>query len=298
MKKHELLKTRFIIVLLVLFSTSGAVFALPWQNSGKNEAVSPPEKEIKVTGKITGTDNEPIIGASVRVEGTTNGTVSDVNGYYSLNVYIGAKLTFSYVGYKSTTVQVSRAGELNQVLQEDSKVMDELVVVGYGVQKKATLSGSIAGVNGKEILKSPAMNVTNSLAGNVAGLVVVGQSGEPGADYSSLYIRGTGSLNDNSPLIVVDGVPNRSLERIDPSTIENISVLKDASAAIYGSQAANGVILVTTKRGKAEKMGITASYSAGWSRPTYLPEVCNSAEYATLVNEVNQYAGKDPVNRI
>ncbi|MCE5331982.1 MAG: TonB-dependent receptor [Bacteroidales bacterium] len=295
MKKHELLKTRFIIVLLVLFSTSGAVFALPWQNSGKNEAVSPPEKEIKVSGKITSADNEPIIGASVRVEGTTNGTVSDVNGYYSLNVYIGAKLTFSYVGYKSTTVQVSRAGELNQVLQEDSKVMDELVVVGYGVQKKATLSGSIAGVNGKEILKSPAMNVTNSLAGNVAGLVVVGQSGEPGADYSSLYIRGTGSLNDNSPLIVVDGVPNRSLERIDPSTIENISVLKDASAAIYGSQAANGVILVTTKRGKAEKMGITASYSAGWSRPTYLPEVCNSAEYATLVNEVNQYAGKNPI---
>jgi len=132
--------------------------------------------------------------------------------------------------------------------------MDELVVVGYGVQKKATLSGSIAGVNGKEILKSPAMNVTNSLAGNVAGLVVVGQSGEPGADYSSLYIRGTGSLNDNSPLIVVDGVPNRSLERIDPSTMKYFRP-EDASAAIYGSQAANGVILVTTKRGKAGKNG-------------------------------------------
>lgn len=295
MKKHDLLKARLIIILLVLFSTSGAVFALPWQNSVRNETVSPPEKEIRITGKITGVDNEAIIGASVRVEGSTTGTVSDVNGHYSLTVYTGAKITVSYVGYKSNTVQVSKAGELNLVLQEDSKVMDELVVVGYGVQKKGTLSGSIAGINGKEILKSPAMNVTNSLAGNVAGLVVVGQSGEPGADYSSLYIRGTGSLNNNSPLIVVDGVPNRSLERIDPSTIENISVLKDASAAIYGSQAANGVILVTTKRGKVEKMAFNASYSAGWSRPTYLPEVCSSSEYATLVNEVNQYAGKDPV---
>ncbi|GAK36744.1 TonB-dependent receptor [Bacteroides graminisolvens DSM 19988 = JCM 15093] len=182
---------------------------------------------------------------------------------------------------------VSVAGNISVTLQEDTRVIDEVVVVGYGVQKKTTLSGSVSSVSGKDILKSPAMNVTNSIAGTLPGLVVVAQSGEPGADYANMYIRGKSSLNENSPLVVVDGVPNRSLERIDPSTIESITVLKDASAAIYGSQAANGVILVTTKRGKVEKLGISASYSAGWSQPTKVPELTNAAEYATLVNEIS-----------
>jgi TonB-dependent SusC/RagA subfamily outer membrane receptor len=126
-------------------------------------------------------------------------------------------------------------------------------------------------------------------------LVVVGQSGEPGADYSTLYIRGRSTLNDNSPLIVVDGVPNRSLERIDPSTIESITVLKDASGAIYGSQAANGVILVTTKRGSDEKMVFSASFTTGWSRPTRIPELANAAEYAELSNEVDYYDHRPPM---
>jgi TonB-linked SusC/RagA family outer membrane protein len=152
----------------------------------------------------------------------------------------------------------------------------------------------VASVSGKEIEKSPAMNVTNSLAGSIAGLVAVGQSGEPGSDYSNLYIRGRSTLNDNSPLVVVDGVPNRSLERIDPATIESITVLKDASAAIYGSQAANGVILVTTKRGTAEKMVYTANFTTGWSRPTVIPDLTNSAEYAELVNEIDHYDGRNP----
>jgi TonB-dependent SusC/RagA subfamily outer membrane receptor len=171
--------------------------------------------------------------------------------------------------------------------------LNEVVVIGYGTQKKATLSGSVATVKGVEIAKSPAMNVTNSLS-SIPGLVAVGQSGEPGSDYSTLYIRGRSTLNDNSPLVVIDGVPNRSLERIDPSTIESVTVLKDASAAIYGSQAANGVILVTTKRGAIQRMTITASYNEGWAQPTRIPKLTNSAEYATLVNEVDLYDHKNP----
>lgn len=286
---------RLLLLLLVLTGTSLVVAARPRVGSGENAALSSQQKENKVTGTVKAQDGSPIVGASVRVEGTTFGTITDVDGRFSVNVPSGAKLTFTYIGYNPVTKDITNSNELNIVLYENSKVMDEVVVVGYGTQKKATLSGSVSQISGKEIIKSPAMNVSNSIAGRIPGLVVVGQSGEPGNDYSSIYIRGTGSLNDNSPLIVVDGVPNRSLERIDPSTIESFSVLKDASAAIYGSQAANGVILITTKRGKAEKMNITASYSAGWSRPTYIPAVCNASEYATLVNEVSKYAGGNPI---
>jgi TonB-linked SusC/RagA family outer membrane protein len=249
-------------------------------------------------GVVTDLNGESLPGVNVIVKNSTIGTVTDVNGKYHLSISNTANpvLLFSYLGFEPVEVRLTSASQTNKiVMQSSDKNLSEIVVVGYGTQKKATFSGSVAGMSGKDITKSPALNVTNSLAGSVPGLVVVGQSGEPGADYSSLYIRGTNSLNDNSPLIVVDGVPGRSLERIDPSTIENISVLKDASAAIYGSQAANGVILVTTKRGNAEKMKVTVNYLAGWSRPTKIPEVCNSAEYATLVNEVNYYAGKSPV---
>lgn len=252
----------------------------------------------KATGVVTDSNGELLPGVNVVIKGTSSSTITDVNGKYYLSTSKVAHpvLVFSYIGYDPVEVKLTSESQTdNIVLQNSDKALNDVVVVGYGTQKKATLSGSIAGISGKEIIKSPAMNVTNSLAGSIPGLVVVGQSGEPGNDYSSLYIRGTNSLNDNSPLIVVDGVPGRSLERIDPSTIENISVLKDASAAIYGSQAANGVILITTKRGRVEKMKISASYNEGWSQPTKIPEVCNAAEYATLVNEVNYYAGKSPI---
>jgi len=252
----------------------------------------------KAEGVVTDSNGELMQGVTVKVKGTATGTLTDTNGKYTLSISGVSQpvLAISFVGYETAEVKIKSTPQFDRViLQPADQQIKEVVVVGYGTQKKATLSGSVSGMSGKELLKSPAVNVTNSLAGAIPGLVVVGQSGEPGADYSSLYIRGTNSLNDNSPLIVVDGVPGRSLERIDPSTIENISVLKDASAAIYGSQAANGVILVTTKRGKTEKMKLSVNYNAGWTRPTRIPEVCNAAEYATLVNEVNYYAGKNPV---
>lgn len=275
-------KRGMLLTLVFLISGVSALYAQNW----------------KAEGIVTDSKGEVLIGVSVLIKGTETGTVTDINGKYSISISKIANpvIVISYIGYETLELKISRANQFDKITLADAdKTLNELVVVGYGIQKKATLSGSVSGVSGKEIIKSPALNVTNSLAGNLPGLVVVGQSGEPGADYSSLYIRGTNSLNDNSPLIVVDGVPGRSLERIDPNAIESISVLKDASAAIYGSQAANGVILVTTKRGKAEKLKFSLNYNAGWTRPTKVANVCNAAEYATLVNEVNLYDGKDPL---
>jgi TonB-dependent starch-binding outer membrane protein SusC len=290
METHLQDRTRKLLLIMLL--AAGIPLTTVARNSVLSaENATEQKQELKVTGMVTAEDGSPIVGVTVRAGGTSTNVITDVQGHYSIHVSAGVKITYSFIGYKSTTRIASASGEINVVLAEDAKAMEDVVVVGYGVQKKATLSGSVSAVSGSDIAKSPAMNVTNSLAGKLPGLVVVGQSGEPGSDYSTLYIRGKSTLNDNSPLIVVDGVPNRSLERIDPTTIESITVLKDASAAIYGSQAANGVILVTTKRGKTEKIKLSASYIAGWSRPTKIPELANAAEYATLVNEVNTYAG-------
>jgi TonB-linked SusC/RagA family outer membrane protein len=252
-------------------------------------------QNFKAEGVVTDSNGETLPGVTVKVKDSAIGTITDVNGKYNISISKIAHpvLIFSYVGYDPIEIKISQAKQSkNVVLNTSNKQLNEVVVVGYGTQKKATLSGSVSTVSGKEILKSPAMNVTNSLGGTIPGLVAVGQSGEPGNDKATLYIRGTGTWKDSSPLIVVDGVPDRSLERIDPSTIENISILKDASAAIYGARAANGVILVTTKRGKSEKMKISANYTAGWSRPTKVPNVCDAAEYATLCNEVCTYNNK------
>lgn len=251
------------------------------------------KQEVIVSGKVTDINGEPLPGVNIVEKGTTNGSITDLEGKYSISISNpDVVLVFSFIGFLAEEIEVSNRTIIDVTLVEDLVALDEVVVVGYGTQKKATVSGSTSSIKGQEIAKSPAMNVTNSLAGRMPGIVAVGQSGEPGNDYSDIYIRGRSTLNDNSPLIVVDGIPNRSLERIDPSTIESITVLKDASGAIYGSQAANGVILVTTKRGKEGKYSITANFSSGWSAPTRIPEMTNSVEYATLVNEVNEYNGR------
>ncbi|MEO7767294.1 MAG: SusC/RagA family TonB-linked outer membrane protein, partial [Ferruginibacter sp.] len=192
-------------------------------------------------------------------------------------------------------VKINNRSSIDVQLQEITRQMDEVVVTGYGVQRKATLTGSVSAIKGGELLKSPATNVSNSLAGRLPGLVTVTPSSEPGYDGSVLRIRGVNTLNNNNPLVVVDGVPGRSLDRIDPSTIESISVLKDASAAIYGAQAANGVILITTKRGKTGKPTITAGFNQGWGTPTVLPKMADAVTYSTMVNEIATYAGRSDV---
>jgi TonB-linked SusC/RagA family outer membrane protein len=246
-----------------------------------------------VTGRVASRDTS-LAGVTVSVKGTTQSTQTDENGRFSINAPANGTLVFSYVGYGIQEVRVGSGSTLNIQLLPQNSQMDEVVVVGYGTQRKATHTGSVAAVKGSELVKSPSINMSNSLGGRLAGLVTVTPSGEPGADGSILRIRGINTLGNNAPLIVVDGIPGRSLERIDPSTVESVTILKDASAAIYGAQAANGVVLITTKRGKSGKPMVTASFNQGFGRPTVLPEMADAPTYATMINEINEYAGRTP----
>ena len=252
-------------------------------------------QEGTIEGLIKDEAGSPIPGANILIKGTSMGTTSDANGMFSIKASGSDILVISFIGYKTQEIPAANRTSIDVTLGSDLTTLDEVVVVGYGEQKRATLSGSVSTVGGDEIIKSPATNVSNSLAGRLPGLTAVNTSSEPGNDDAILRIRGVSTFGDANPLIVVDGIPNRSLNRIDPATIESISVLKDASAAIYGAQAANGVILITTKKGKPGKMSVTASFNQGFGRPTRVPEMANSAEYVTLLNEISEYNGNAPL---
>lgn len=210
-----------------------------------------------ISGKVVDSKGESIIGANIMEKGTSNGTITDFEGKFSLNVSAKGVIVISYIGYKSVEIpiaQIKSGGKIT--LKEDTEIMDEVVVVGYGTQKKATLTGSVSQVGGEDLKKVAAANLTNTLAGKTAGIIANTRSGEPGEDNADILIRGKGTLGSTSPLIVVDGIADRSFSHLNPEDIESISVLKDASAAIYGARAANGVILVTTKRGKEGKVSV------------------------------------------
>lgn len=258
-------------------------------------SVSAMAQTKNIQGRIIDSkSNEPLVGVTVMEAGTSHGCVTDLDGNFTISVSPNAKLSVSYVGYKNLQVPVKGKSNLTVVLEENAELLNDVVVVGYGVQKKATLSGAVTSVKGEDLVKTPVTNVSNGLAGRLPGVVAISNTAEPGYDGSTIRIRGVNTFGNAEPLVVVDGVPGRSLERIDPSTIESLSVMKDASAAIYGAQAANGVIIITTKRGKQGKPTVDFSYNYGLSRPTTIPEMCNAAEYATLLNEIDTYAGNTP----
>jgi TonB-dependent starch-binding outer membrane protein SusC len=248
-------------------------------------------QKVKVTGKVTdGTTGEPLIGVNVIVKGTTLGVVTDIDGKFSLEIPDGnSTLVVSSIGYTAQEVVVGNQQVLTIVLQAETKQLEEIVVVGYGTTKKVTATGSVVSAKGDDLKQSPGTNLTNNLVGRLPGLVATSSSGEPGSDDATLRIRGVGTLGDASPLVVVDGIANRSMARLDPSDIESVNVLKDASAAIYGAQAANGVILVTTKRGKLGKPKISISMNAGVNQPTVIPKMANAEQYATMLNEIGYY---------
>lgn len=234
----------------------------------------PAEKAVpkKITGTIVDETGEPIIGASVVVDGTTNGTMTDIDGTYTIEAPEGAVLAITYVGFISQNITVGKNPVINITLSENMQTLDEVVVVGYGVQKKVNLTGSISTLDAKALENRPITNSTQALQG-VQGIYVNQPGGQPGKDGATIRIRGQGTLNNNDPLILVDGI-EFPLEAINPNDIESISVLKDAaSSAIYGSRAANGVVLVTTKSGK--KGGFTVEYNNyfGVQTPTYLPKM-------------------------
>jgi TonB-linked SusC/RagA family outer membrane protein len=247
-------------------------------------------QDIQISGKVVDEKGLPLPGVSVLIKGTTQGTSTDGSGKYSLRIpSTSTTLVFSYTGYNKQEVLVGDRKTVNVQLAVSSQSLNDVVVVGYGTQKKATLTGSISEVKGAELTKSPAPNLSNSFAGRVSGLIVSNPGGEPGYDGSTISVRGLATTGNNDVLVVVDGIPGQvgGLERLDPNDIESVTVLKDASAAIYGNRAANGVILVTTKRGKLGKPTISYSFNQGFSSPTRLPEMADAGTYAEIMNEIN-----------
>ena len=249
-------------------------------------------------GEITGTvrsldEGTPIPGVSIFFKGTTIGTTSDQDGKFVLNApNKDAIVVFSFIGYKTLEIPLNGQSTLEVSLESDISTLSEIVVVGYGETKKQSLTSAITSVKGEQFVKSPQPNLSNSFAGRVSGVIANSAAGEPGFDNARILIRGQSTTGNNSPLIVIDGVANRlgGLERLDPNDIESVSVLKDASAAIYGAQAANGVILITTKRGTSSAGPVVNfSYNQGLARPTRLPEMADAATYATILNEIQYY---------
>ena len=266
MQKKKL--THLFGVLVLLLLTTGHAFA----------------QNLHVQGRVLDELGEGLIGAGVVIQGTTKGTITDVDGNFELpSVPQGATLEISCVGYVTQTVQAT-GSRLDVTLKPDSKLIDESVVIAYGSQNKVTITGSVAAVGGETLLKSPVANVANSLQGNLPGVSAVQPSGMPGADEPVIRIRGVGSLNSAEPLVLVDGV-ERPFSQLDPNEIESISVLKDASAtAVFGVRGANGVILVTTKRGEVGRASVTASVSAAMQSIAQFVEFADSYQYGQMYN--------------
>lgn len=252
-------------------------------------AINTIQQQNVIKGTVVDSKGEPIIGANVVAEGTTNGTITDIDGVFKLNVRLGTKLKISFIGYE--TMKIAAKNDMRITLTDDATTLQEVEVVAYGVQKKVTVTGAISSVKGEDVLRAPTGSVANVLAGQMTGLTTVQYSGEPGSDAADVFVRGKATWVDASPLIQVDGV-ERSMNDIDPNEIESITVLKDASAtAVFGVRGANGVILITTKRGKEGKAKISFTTSASILMPTKMVEQASSYEYAMFHNAMSRNDG-------
>ena len=269
-------------VLLLAASLSLGQMAFPIGNNMSGEASAIAQQNRKqVTGTVTDSFG-PVIGASVVVKGTTNGVITDMDGNFTLQVPVGATIVISYVGYKDKEIKYAGEPTLKVEMNENVQTLQEVQVIAYGTTKKVSVTGAMSSVTSKDVLKSPVSSIGNALAGKLPGLSSIQTTGQPGGDDPTVYVRGVGSLSESmsTPLMLVDGV-ERSFFQIDPNEVEDITVLKDASAtAVFGVRGANGVILVTTKRGKEGKAKVNFSTSVAVQMPTRLPEFANSYEYA------------------
>ncbi|GAB3275206.1 TonB-dependent receptor [Larkinella harenae] len=266
----------------------------PAKPAEKTVATPPaPPPPVRISGNVIDEKGEALPGVTVLVKGTTQGTTTNEQGNFELNVLDNnVTLVFSFVGYIPQEIQLDRQTRLSITLRVDDKSLEEVVVVGYGTQARATLTGSVVTAKGEELKQNPGVNLSNSLAGRLPGIIANTRSGLPGSG-ATLLIRGQSTLGNNNPLIVIDGVWGRGgFEQINPNDVESISVLKDASAAIYGAQAANGVILITTKRGTSGKPVISYTVNQGISQPTRLAKMANSATYAEYMNELLNSQGQ------
>ncbi|MGX5818808.1 SusC/RagA family TonB-linked outer membrane protein [Chitinophaga lutea] len=256
-------------------------------------AMSAWAQDLAISGKVTSAaDNSPLMGVSVQIVGTSTGAATDLNGLFKLNAPAGATLKISFIGYITQEIKVAKAGLLEIKLQEDVQKLNETVVVGYGTRKKATLTGAISTLEMVDKEGQPITNVSNALHGTT-GVFVNLKNSQPGVDRAQIRIRGVGTLNNSNPLVLVDGI-EYSMDELNPNDIESISILKDAAAAIYGSRGANGVILVTTKKGKGAGK-VNYSYYRGGQKATYLPDaIGDPIVYMKLKNQALANEGKAP----
>lgn len=260
-------------------------------------------KKERIKGKVTDANGEPVIGATIMEQGTLNGTITDIDGTFTLDAVVGGLLEVSYIGYKSEVLPVASGKALSVTLKEDTKMLEEVVVVGYGAMKKENLTGSVAQISGKALESRPVTNLSQALQGTVANLNISSSGGgAPGSTqninirgYTGFGVDGNGNMTSTSasPLIVIDGVQGGDINSINMEDVESISVLKDAaSTAIYGSSAPYGVIIINTKKGKRNsKATITYNNNFGMAQPINLPKMLNSLEFANLYNEAADNAG-------
>lgn len=270
------------------YSIQGKMIVISKKNSPES---SQQKQQKKITGVVKDDLGEPIAGANVVEKGSVNGTITDMDGNFSLDVADDAVLQVSYIGYIIQETSVKNKNTVTIGLREDAQNLEEVVVVGYGTQKKVNLTGAVTSVKADMLENRTASNAVNILTGQMPGITIVQNNGQPGYDSGSLRVRGIGTLGNAEAMVVVDGIES-SLNNIDPNDIENITVLKDAAAsAIYGVRAANGVILVTTKKGIVGKPVISYNGYAGWQQATRIPDFLGSADYATLLNEAYKNDG-------
>ena len=291
-KPKKQMKTALLICALTSITPAFGVGPKAMANSSTPPSSSILQQRQVATGRVLDNQGEPLIGVTVMEAGTSNGTVTDLDGKFSLNLKNpSAKLAISYVGYISQTLQAS--GNMKVTLKPDNKELSEIVVVGYGTQKKVNLTGSVSSVDSKVLESRPIQNLQSGLQGLMPGVTISGTNGAPGMDAGSINVRGVGTLNTSSPYILIDGVESGTMSSLDPNDIESISVLKDAaSAAIYGSKAANGVILITTKRGKSGKPQVSYNGYISLQNPTSLVDRLDSYEYAHMLNDALESEGK------
>ena len=241
-------------------------------------------KEIKVSGTVTDENGNPIIGANISEKGTTNGTITDLDGHFALTAKSNSELVVSFIGYSTQEINIKNRNFLNIKLKEDTELLDEVVVVGYGTAKKKDLTGAITSVNGNKLSSRRTTQLSSALQGAASGVMVTRNSGAPGSG-SSIKIRGVTTIGTSDPLVIVDGVPG-SIDQVNPSDVESLTVLKDAaSASIYGSRAAAGVIVITTKRAKENDLHLNYNFEIGWEKATELPDFVGPQRYMEMANE-------------
>jgi TonB-linked SusC/RagA family outer membrane protein len=278
-------------VLNTILSGTGLKYEISGRQILLYEQGQAPEskKTEKTSGTVTDENGQPMPGVSVSVKGTTIGTVTDANGNYSLDVPQGSRVELSFIGYKSTEVKAGSSVKLS--LEPDNELLNEVVVIGYGTAKKSDLTGSVSSLNGNMLKDKSTPMLSNQLQGQMSGVQVTRSNGAPGAQ-STIRIHGITTMSENSPLIIVDGIPVSSIDDVSPEDVENLQVLKDAaSAAIYGSRAAAGVILITTKRAKNGNFAMTYNFEYGVDKATEKPSFGNAVEWMSGYNEMKYNDG-------